>query len=86
MTIPQMRELAQVLIVYVYYLKVSELMLFFYRFKSGKYGEFYEVVDPQRIMSGLNAFLRDRLDEIAQFERIVAHKRIEEESKRSDEY
>ena len=65
MTIPQMCELTQVLIVYVYYLKVSELMLFFYRFKSGKYGEFYGVVDLQRIMSGLNAFLRDRLDEIA---------------------
>lgn len=86
MTIPQMRELAQMLIVEVYYLKVSELMLFFHRFKSGKYGEFYGVVDPQKIMSGINAFLRDRMDEIAQFERIAAHKRIEEESKRRDEH
>jgi len=69
----------------VYYLKVSELMLFFHRFKAGKYGEFYGVVDPQRIMSGLNMFLRERVEEIAQYERIVAQKRIEEESKQRDE-
>lgn len=85
MTILQMRELAQMLIVEVYYLKVSELMLFFHRFKAGRYGEFYGVVDPQRIMSGLNAFLRDRVEEIAQYERIAAQKRIEEEVKQRDE-
>ena len=85
MTILQIRKLAQMLIVEVYYLKVSELMLFFHRFKAGRYGKFYGVVDPQRIMSGLNAFLRDRVEEIAQYERIAAQKRIEEEVKQRDE-
>ena len=85
MTIPQMTELAKMLIVEVYYLKVTELMLFFHRFKAGKYGEFFGVVDPQRIMSGLNAFLRERIEEIAQYERLVAQKRIEEEAKQRDE-
>ena len=85
MTIPQMRELAQMLIVEVYYLKVSELMLFFHRFKSGKYGEFFGVVDPQRIMAGLNMFLRERVEEIAQYERSAAQKRNEEEVKQRDE-
>ncbi len=84
MSIPQMRELAEMLIVEAYYLKVSELMLFFYRFKAGKYGEFFGVVDPQRIMSGLYSFLRDRVDEIGRFERISARKKIDEELKQGE--
>ena len=85
MTIPQMTDLAKMLIVEVYYLKVTELMLFFHRFKAGRYGEFFGVVDPQRIMSGLNMFLRERIEEIAQYERIAAQKRIEEGAKQRDE-
>lgn len=47
------------------WLKVSELMLFFHRFKSGKYGKFYGGVDPLVITTSLREFVRERNDEIA---------------------
>lgn len=43
-----------------YYLKISELMLFFHRFKSGRYGRFYGSVDPLVITTSLRDFLRER--------------------------
>lgn len=43
-----------------YYLKASELQLFFYRFKCGAYGKFYGSVDPMMIMQGLRQFLKER--------------------------
>lgn len=43
-----------------YYLKVSELMMFFCRFKAGDYGRFYGTIDPMIIMSALNEFARQR--------------------------
>lgn len=42
---------------YYYYLKTSELMIFFHRFKAGYYGEFYGAVDPMRIMVALKTFV-----------------------------
>ena len=35
-------------------------MLFFWWFKSGKYGKFYGSVDPMVITSALREFIRDR--------------------------
>ena len=43
-----------------YYLKASELLLFFYRFKTGAYGKFYGNVDPMMIMQGLQQFIKER--------------------------
>lgn len=43
-----------------YWLKVSELMLFFYRFKAGCYERFYSRFDPQTILSSLRIFLHER--------------------------
>jgi len=42
------------------YLKVSELLLFFYRMKTGRYGMFFGAVDPMRIMDALSQFMRER--------------------------
>lgn len=56
----QMRECALLIAQNYYYLKVSELMLFFYDLKSGKYGLFYGSVDPIRIMQALRGFVSDR--------------------------
>lgn len=42
-----------------HYLKVSELMLFFAWFKSGKYGRFYGNVDPMIITSALRTFISE---------------------------
>ena len=43
-----------------HWLKVTEVMLFFWWFKSGKYGKFYGNVDPMVITSALREFIRDR--------------------------
>ena len=42
------------------YLKVTELMLFFHKFKSGSYGKFYGSVDPLVITTALRTFLQER--------------------------
>jgi hypothetical protein len=40
-----------------YYLTASELLLFFFKFSTGKYGKFYGVVDPQTIITALQSFV-----------------------------
>lgn len=57
-------------------------MLFFNRFKQGKYGRFYGVVDPLVIMTALQEFLRERGDEIFDHESEINRQRnLEEKSK-----
>jgi len=55
-----LEDCANVIATDFFYLKVSELMLFFHRFKSGKYGRFYGSVDPLVITTSLRDFLRER--------------------------
>lgn len=43
-----------------YYLKVTELMYFFRKFKAGDYGKFYGAVDPLTITCALKEFCDDR--------------------------
>lgn len=43
-----------------YDLKASDLLLFFYQFKAGKYGHFYGVIDPMRITIALDEFCDER--------------------------
>ena len=47
----QVLELAGIIRAEYYYFKASELLLFFFKFKSGEYGTFYGVVDPMVIMA-----------------------------------
>lgn len=51
------------------YLKISELMLFFWQFKLGKYGRFYGAMDPLVVTCALRDFLKERDDIWAQIER-----------------
>ena len=51
------------------YLKVTELLLFFYRFKTGRYGRFYGSVDPMVITCALREFVKERNNMIDSFER-----------------
>ena len=57
----QMRSLAYYIAQKYYYLKASELILFFYKFKLGEYGRFYGNADPMIITQALDKFLKDRL-------------------------
>ena len=69
----QAHFLAEAIAQEYYFLSVSDLLLFFYRFKLGKYGHFYGTVDPMRITQALEEFCDDRIHAIA--------KREEEEEK-----
>ena len=59
-----LEECVSVIAAEFYYLKVSELMLFFHWFKSGRYGRFYGYVDPLVITTSLREFLKERNIEI----------------------
>ena len=57
----QMTQLARMIITEFGYLKVSEIMLFLHRFKSGRYGRFYGAIDPLVIISALrHDFMNER--------------------------
>ena len=58
----QMQQCATVIATTYHYLTVSELMLFFFRFKAARYGRFYGSVDPLVITSALRDFVRERND------------------------
>ena len=64
MTTEMLMSCAQVIATDYYYLKISELMYFFHRFKGGHYGEFYGAVDPLRITSALSVFVSRERNEI----------------------
>lgn len=64
----QLKELALMISKDYWYLKVSEFMLFCYRFKGGHYGQFYGCVDPMKIMDSLIAFTKERGKKLAHFE------------------
>ena len=54
-------ELARIITSEYGYLKASELMLFFYYFKAGRYGRFYGSIDPLIITTALSEdFLPER--------------------------
>ena len=57
----QAEFLAQAIAHEYYFLKASEVLLFFYRFKLGQYGKFYGTVDPMAITRALDKFCAERL-------------------------
>ena len=59
-----------------HWLKTSELMLFFYRFKAGCYERFYSRFDPQTVLVSLRLFVQ---------ERARAYETREEEKRRREE-
>ena len=59
-------------------LKITELILFFHRFKSGYYDRFYGSVDPLIITSSLRDFLMERINVIERREKEEMSKKREE--------
>lgn len=83
------RELASIIATEFYYLKISELMLFFFRFKSGKYGRFYGAVDPLVITTSLRKYISERYATLHQLESIISIRKSEEMKSKAvtyDEY
>jgi len=65
----QVEGLASIIAAEYRYLKVTELLLFFYFFKTGRYGRFYGSVDPMVITCALRDFIKERNVFIDQYER-----------------
>lgn len=77
----QIRSCAEMIAGEYYYMKMSELMLFFYKFKNGEYGQFYGTVSPMVIMCSLRQFLRERNDAIFKHEAELRERQREESKK-----
>lgn len=71
----QFEAIAKTIITNYGYLKVTELMVFFQKFKAGEYGYFYGSVDGLKITTALNQFLDYRRSMISKAEQ--AKERIE---------
>lgn len=65
----QVENLAAIIAAEYRHLKVTELLLFFYLFKTGRYGRFYGSVDPMVITCALRDFVKERNIFIDQYER-----------------
>lgn len=76
-----LEECASVIATEFHYLKVTELMLFFHRFKSGFYGRFYGSIDPLIITTSLRSFLKERVLVYDRHEREERDRRRDEERK-----
>lgn len=64
----QQESLASIIAAEYRYLKVTELLLFFYFFKTGRYGRFYGSVDPMVITCALRDFIKERNIFLDQYE------------------
>lgn len=79
----QMLMLSDIILTDYHYLKASELLLFFYQFKAGKFGELYGSVDPLRVSNALIEFAAYRRAELFKIESKLAEvKAAENEEKR----
>lgn len=67
----QITELSRIILSSFWYLKTSEIMLFFGMFKRGDFGHFYGEVDPIVITTALNEFLGIRLVKLRQYKEQV---------------
>ena len=77
-----LKDCASVIAMDFYYLTVTELMLFFHWFKSGRYGRFYGSVDPLVITTSLREFVRERNILIDRYEQDEMHRKEEEERRK----
>lgn len=60
LSVKQIEELANIILTEYGYLKLTEMMDFFRKFKAGNYGKFYGTVDPMVITCALVEFKRER--------------------------
>lgn len=78
---------ASIIYAHYYYLKASELMLFFYKFSTGRYGKFYGTTDPLVILNALQSFVNnERNPAIERQENAERMKRLESEMKQAISY
>lgn len=82
LSISKLEELANIILTECGYLKLTELMDFFRRFKAGEYGKFYGSVDPMVITCALRDFLKQRHAILSRLE----HQRLERQKWEDPDY
>jgi hypothetical protein len=85
----QVEQVAKVILLNYGYLKVTEFMVFFQKFKAGNYGKFYGSVDGLVITSALHEFINyraNKLDKIKNMETIKRLDKMNENSITYEEY
>lgn len=75
MTKAQFRELAVLIICNYSYLNAAEIMFFIARFKAGMYGSFYGAIDPLKITSALQEYVKQRKRSVEEY---LRNKEMEE--------
>lgn len=81
LSVGQVRELSQIIATEYQYLKVTEILLFFFRFKAGHYGHFYGNTDPMVVTCALRDFMQERNHLISIYEQEQRELREAEERK-----
>lgn len=79
LSVEQLEQLAKVIATAYPWMKITELLLFFFRFKTGRYGRFYGTVDPLVVTTALREFLEERNMFFEQYERDRENKKREQE-------
>lgn len=83
------KELSRMIHNRYYYLKLTEMMLFFQRLKYGDYGEMFGCVDAVRILKAIKAFVDDRnilIDKGLVMQREKQYEQYKEKAISRDEY
>ena len=68
MSVSRQKKLAELILTEYGHLKITELILFFYRLKLGQYGRFFGAVDALFISSSLLEFMNQRRHDRAQID------------------
>jgi hypothetical protein len=84
-TMAQIDMICDVIISNFGYLKVTELMVFFLKFKAGEYGKFFGVIDGLVITEALHKFMDFRKQMIEKAERMELDRQREERYRRQEE-
>lgn len=82
----QLAKTAKIIATEFYYLKTDELLLFFYRFSAGRYGQFYSYFTPSVIIRGLRDFLKERAMAFEQYEQAVRERTWQEAKRKAVTY
>lgn len=88
-SVEQCHECARVIQASYYYLKISELLRFFFDMKAGKYGKFYGALDPMVVTTSLCEFIDYRNSRLVRIEQEEAERKRAEDTKNAithDEY
>ena len=83
MEIEQMKQVAAIMLIQYPYIKASEVLLFFYRFKAGLHGQLYGVVDPLMITTAFIEFVEWRSTERSRIESLYKQQQRAEMVERS---